>query len=276
MTSTSLPPTSSLPPAEAKAVETAIQEWAASDRIKRIWAHDASIWSNTNEAKWLGWLSIVGEQIAGQDRFAKFSEAVKAGGFSHVVLLGMGGSSLCPEVLRLSFGHMPSMPDLHVLDSTDPAQVLAIESKINLATTLFIVSSKSGSTLEPNVFKDYFFERTGRNGKQFVAVTDPGSHMQQVAEASGFRHIFFGVASIGGRFSALSDFGMIPAAAIGMDVPKLLASAMRWFKPASFPLLKTQDYSWVSCWEHWRKAAATKLRWWLRLAFAIWARGWNS
>ncbi len=224
MTTTSLP-SLSLPPAEAKTVESAIQEWAASDRIKRIWAHDASVWSNTDEAKWLGWLSIVTEQIAAQDRFAKFSEEVMTGGFSHIVLLGMGGSSLCPEVLRLSFGHLPSMPDLHVLDSTDPAQVLAIEGKINLATTLFIVSSKSGSTLEPNVFKDYFFERTGRNGKQFIAVTDPGSHMQQVAEASGFRHIFFGAASIGGRFSALSDFGLIPAAAIGMDVSKLLATA---------------------------------------------------
>ena len=217
--------TNILPPAEAQAVKEALQDWSASDRVKRIWKQDASVWSNTDEAKWLGWLNIVEQQIEGQARFAEFAEEVKHAGFSHALLLGMGGSSLCPEVLRLSFGRTPSMPDLHVLDSTDPAQVRAVEAGIHVPTTLFIVASKSGSTLEPNVFKEYFFEKSGRNGKQFIAITDPGSHMQKVAEGEGFRKIFYGLPSIGGRFSALSDFGLIPAAVMGIDVAKFLASA---------------------------------------------------
>ena len=131
----------------------------------------------------------------------------------------MGGSSLCPEVHALSFGKHDGFPELHVLDSTDPAQLLAVESRVDLARTLFIVSSKSGSTLEPNIFKQYFFERAGRDGSRFVAITDPGSKMQQVAEQDKFWRIFFGLPSIGGRYSALSDFGMIPAAGMGVDVP---------------------------------------------------------
>src|SRR6476646_555676 len=111
---------------------------------------------------------------------------------------------------------------MHVLDGNDTAQVLATEKIVDLARTLFIVSSKSGSTLEPNIFKEYFFERSGRDGRRFIAITDPGSQMQKVAERDGFRHIFFGLPSIGGRYSALSDFGMIPAAAMGIDVATLL------------------------------------------------------
>jgi transaldolase/glucose-6-phosphate isomerase len=206
-------------------VESALREWTASDRVGRIWARDASVWTGSDEANWLGWLTIAGEQLAHRERFAQFAAEVRAAGFTYAVLLGMGGSSLCPEVLRLSFGHIAGFPDLHVLDSTDPAQVRAIETKIDLARTLFIVSSKSGSTLEPNIFKQYFFERAGRNGAQFVAITDPGSHMQQVAEQDKFWKICFGVPSIGGRFSALSDFGMIPAAAMGIDTARLLERA---------------------------------------------------
>ena len=120
--------------------------------VSRMWARDATLWTGSDEGKWLGWLSIAGEQLADLSRFEQIAHEVKAAGFTDVVLLGMGGSSLCPEVLRLSFGRMPGAPEFHVLDSTDPAQALAIESKINLARTLFIVASKSGSTLEPNVF----------------------------------------------------------------------------------------------------------------------------
>jgi glucose-6-phosphate isomerase len=140
----------------------------------------------------------------------------------------MGGSSLCPEVLRLTFGKTAGYPELHVLDSTDPAQVKAAEAKIDIARSLFIVSSKSGSTLEPNIFKQYFFERAkqvvgaDKAGSHFIAVTDPGSKMQQVAEGDRFRHILFGRPSIGGRYSALSNFGMVPAAAMGVDVKKFL------------------------------------------------------
>jgi transaldolase / glucose-6-phosphate isomerase len=140
----------------------------------------------------------------------------------------MGGSSLCPEVLTKTFGQILGLPRLHVLDSTDPAQVKATEAKINLAKTLFIVSSKSGTTLEPNIFKQYFFERVKETvgaekaGSRFVAVTDPGSKLQSEAEADKFRRIFPGVPSIGGRYSALSNFGIVPAAAMGLDVANFL------------------------------------------------------
>ncbi len=140
----------------------------------------------------------------------------------------MGGSSLCPEVFDKTFGHIAGFPQLHVLDSTDPAQVKAFDNKVNPAKTLFIVSSKSGSTLEPNIFKQYFFERTtqavgkDKAGSHFIAVTDPGSKMEQVAKADNFRHIFYGLPSIGGRYSALSNFGMVPAAAMGLDVTRFL------------------------------------------------------
>ncbi len=149
-------------------------------------------------------------------------------GFTHAVLLGMGGSSLCVEVMEKTFGSTPGFPQMHVLDSTDPAQVKAIEKQIDLAKTLFIVSSKSGSTLEPNIFKQYFFERVaqtvgaGKAGKHFFAITDPGSKMEQVAKGDSFRSIFYGLPSIGGRYSALSDFGMVPSAVMGIDVAKFL------------------------------------------------------
>jgi len=153
--------------------------------------------------------------------------------FSHVLLLGMGGSSLCPEVMRESFGKLAGFPELHVLDSTDPARIKSIENSIDLARTLFIVSSKSGSTLEPNIFKQYFFERARQVvgddevSNRFIAITDPGSKLRQAAEADRFRKIFLGVPGIGGRYSALSDFGIAPAAAIGVDVVKFLDHASR-------------------------------------------------
>jgi len=227
--------TYSLPPDLAQAVSGSLRAWETSDGVARMWAGDASVWTGRDEAQWLGWLPIAGEQLAQRQRFEQFSAEVKAAGFTQVLLLGMGGSSLCPEVLRLSFGHVPGFPDLHVLDSTDPAQVEATEKKIDVARTLFIVSSKSGSTLEPNIFQQYFFERAGRDGSRFIAITDPGSQMQRVAERDGFRRIFFGLPSIGGRFSALSDFGMIPAAAMGIDAGRFLASADAMAKACAAP-----------------------------------------
>jgi transaldolase / glucose-6-phosphate isomerase len=213
-------------PAEAqKAVELVTSEWRASNKVARIWAKDASVWSGSDEANWLGWLSITGEQIKELPHYQQFAREVRVVGFTHAVLLGMGGSSLCPEVLRLSFGHISGAPDLYVLDSTDPAQVAAIEAKVDSARTLFIVASKSGSTLEPNVFKQHFFERARQAGSRFIAITDPGSQMQKVAERDGFRQIFFGVPSIGGRFSALSAFGLVPAAVMGVDVSRFLHEA---------------------------------------------------
>src|SRR5207253_10832439 len=174
-------------------------------------------------------------------------EEVKRESFDHVLLLGMGGSSLCPEVMLKTFGRIDGFPELHVLDSTDPAQIKSCEDKIQINKTLFIVSSKSGSTLEPNIFKQYFFERARATvgddeaGRRFIAITDPGSKMQQVAEADRFRHIFFGLPSIGGRYSALSDFGMIPAAAMGVDVEKFLDRTREMVKACGADVSARED-----------------------------------
>lgn len=218
----------SLPPDLSKAVEAALDDWQASRKIEQLWARDASLWTDSGEDRWLGWLNIVDEQQKTNRRFANFAAEVKDAGFSHVLLLGMGGSSLCPEVLAKAFRNIEGFPQLHVLDSTDPAQVKAVENKIDISNTLFFVSSKSGTTLEPNIFKQYFFKRAQEVvdeetvGKHFIAITDPGSKLRQEAESDRFRKIFLGDPSIGGRYSALSDFGMAPAAAMGIDVPRFL------------------------------------------------------
>jgi transaldolase/glucose-6-phosphate isomerase len=221
----------SLPESLASAVKSTIAEWQSGGKVKRLWDRDASLWTGSDEANWLGWLDIVDEQISQQEQLQKLAKEVHTRGFEHVLLLGMGGSSLCPEVLRMTFGRIPQFPTLHVLDSTDPAQVKFFEHQIDIPKTLFIVSSKSGSTLEPNIFKQYFFERTKQSvgatkaGSHFIAITDPGSKMQQVAEGDHFLHIFFGRPSIGGRYSALSNFGMVPAAVMGLDTKKFLGRA---------------------------------------------------
>ena len=221
----------SLPDSLATTVKATIADWQSGSKMQRLWQRDASLWTGSDEASWLGWLDIVDEQIAQHDQLTKVAKEVQARGFLHVLLLGMGGSSLCPEVLRMTFGRISHFPTLHVLDSTDPGQVKAFEHLIDIPKTLFIVSSKSGSTLEPNIFKQYFFERTKQAvgavkvGSQFIAITDPGSKMQQVAEADRFLHVFFGRPSIGGRYSALSNFGMVPAAVMGLDTKKFLARA---------------------------------------------------
>jgi transaldolase/glucose-6-phosphate isomerase len=221
------PQSFSLPRELKDAAGAVLEEWAASDKASRLWARDASLWAGKDEGKWLGWLSIVTEQQKNATRFTKFAEEVVDAGFSHALLLGMGGSSLCPEVFRKTFGKIEGFPELHVLDSTDPAQINAVESKIDLTNTLFFVSSKSGTTLEPNIFKQYFFERVRQTvgdkaGERFVAITDPGSKLRQAAEHDQFRKIFLGSPGIGGRYSALSDFGLAPAAAMGIDVPRFL------------------------------------------------------
>ena len=222
---------SSLPESLAAAVKANIADWQSGARMQRLWQGDATLWTGDDEAKWLGWLDIVESQIAHPIELRNLGKEVWSAGFRDILLLGMGGSSLCPEVLRMTFGKIAGYPNLHVLDSTDPAQVKAFEEKIDIARSLFIVSSKSGSTLEPNIFKQYFFERTkqavgaDKAGSHFMAITDPGSHLQKVAEGDRFRHIFFGRPSIGGRYSALSNFGMAPAAAIGIDTKKFLDRA---------------------------------------------------
>ncbi len=217
-----------LPADLTDAVKSSLAEWRAQGKVRQLWARDASLWTGTDEAEWLGWLGITNDQLAHIQRLSGITDAARTAGFSHVLLLGMGGSSLCPEVMKTTFGRIGGFPELHVLDSTDPAQVKAFEDKVDLKNTLFIVSSKSGSTLEPNVFKQYFYDRVERlvgqkeAGRRFMAITDPGSKMQQVAEGDGFRQIFFGWPNIGGRYSVLSDFGLVPAAIMGVDVARFL------------------------------------------------------
>jgi transaldolase / glucose-6-phosphate isomerase len=225
-----------LPEELQAALAASLEDWKKNNKVARLWQQDASLWSNADESKWLGWLTITNEQLANLDTLKQLAGEVKKAKFKHVLLLGMGGSSLCPEVLRMTFGKIAGFPELHVLDSTDPVQIKAVEKKVDLKKTLCIVSSKSGSTLEPNIFKQYFFERVGKAvgdkvaGSRFIAVTDPGSKMQQVAEDDKFWKIFAGDPTIGGRYSALSNFGMVPAAAMGMDLGKFLRTTQEMVK----------------------------------------------
>jgi transaldolase / glucose-6-phosphate isomerase len=219
-----------LPEQLEKNVQAALEDWRKEGKVRRLWDADASLWTEQDEAKWLGWLCIVDQQLKGIAQLQDFADEVKNAGFTDVLLLGMGGSSLGPEVLGETFGSKPGYPKLHVLDSTDPAQIRNFESRVDLARTLFLVSSKSGSTLEPNIFKDYFFERAKQTvgpaeaPKRFVAITDPGSSLEKMALNEGFRQVFHGEPSIGGRYSVLSNFGMVPAAAIGIDPRGFLES----------------------------------------------------
>lgn len=223
--------TYSLPDELNNQVQASLTDWQATGKIRRLWALDASLWTGADESSWLGWLNITDDQLAHIDHLKQLAQELKDSEFNHILLLGMGGSSLCPEVMKLTFGKIDNYPELLVLDSTDPAQIQAIESKIDIAKTLFIVSSKSGGTLEPNIFKQYFFDKVQKTlgaeqaGSRFIAITDAGSKMQQVAENDNFRHIFYGSRSIGGRYSALSNFGMVPAAAMGVNVASFLDNA---------------------------------------------------
>jgi transaldolase/glucose-6-phosphate isomerase len=217
-----------LPADLAKSLAVAKDEWRLAGNTRRLWGHDARLWTGQDEANWLGWLTITDDQLAHLGELESFSKEVKRAGFEKILLLGMGGSSLCPEVLKHTFGQQDGFPELLVLDSTDPTQVRRFRTQIDPRKTLFIVSSKSGSTLEPNIFKQYFFDEAQKElgveaaGKHFVAVTDPGSKMEKIARDDGFRRIFSGVKSIGGRYSALSNFGMAPAAASGIDLKTFL------------------------------------------------------
>lgn len=205
-------------------------EWSLRRNVERLWQGDESLWTSSGEANWLGWLPIVERQLANADVLRNFADSVR-GRFSHAVLLGMGGSSLCPEVLSLCFGQRDGFPALRVVDSTDPAQIKACEDTVHIESTLFISASKSGSTLETSLLTEYFLDRVAsqvgarRAAAQFVAITDPGSRLESNARALGFGQVMHGVPEIGGRYSALSHFGMVPAAAMGLDTGRLLAGA---------------------------------------------------
>ena len=211
-------------------VKSTLNDWRTGGKVRRLWARDASLWTGHDENRWLDWLGIVDSERGSSPELTKLATEARRD-FTAAVVLGMGGSSLCPDVLQRTFGRISGHPQLHVLDSTDPAQIRTMEARIDLSKTLFIVSSKSGTTLEPNILKDYFFDRVSHTvgeteaPKHFVVVTDPDSALQKVAEAQKFAQVLFGVRGIGGRYSALSNFGMTPAAVMGVDVPRFLDRA---------------------------------------------------
>lgn len=214
----------------SESVERLAQGWAAEGNSRRFWDGDESLWTSSGEANWLGWLGV----SADSSRLRRLAEEVR-GSYSHALLLGMGGSSLCPEVLRLCFGVQNGFPDFAILDSTDPGQIAACEAAVDLESTLFLSASKSGSTLETALLTQHFLDRLAeavgpaRAASQFVAITDPGSGLESKAHELGFGRVFHGLPSIGGRYSALSHFGMVPAAVMGLDADRLLggAQAMR-------------------------------------------------
>lgn len=221
-----------LPSDLQSAIREARHDWDRAGNTQRLWNKDASLWTNTDEGKWLGWMDIVDQQLASLSKFKALGAEIHEDGFTHILLLGMGGSSLCPEVFSLTFGKQPGFPELLVLDSTDPVQIKSFRDKIDPAHTLFCVSSKSGTTLEPNIYMQYFYAETQkavgeRSGQHFIAITDPGSKLEGAAAKLKFRHVYHGVPSIGGRYSALSDFGLVPHAAAGLDTERLLRQAAR-------------------------------------------------
>lgn len=215
-----------------KLVNTAIKEAEEADVMRRIWAKDPILWKSDEEHKRiiqnsLGWLTVGNEMFEVTAELTAFADKVREPlGFRHVVVCGMGGSSLCPEVLRQTFGNQENYPELIVLDSTDSDVLAALASQVEITSCLFIIASKSGTTTEPLVFHKYWFAEVGRQkrnpGEQFVAITDPGSPLVQMAKDDGFQHVFLNQSDIGGRYSALSYFGMVPATLMGIDPNRFL------------------------------------------------------
>ena len=191
---------------------------SATELVERIWARDATLWTGADEAEWLGWLD---EPMRMLERVDELLELAATADYESVVLLGMGGSSLAPEVLRRAFG----AEGFHVLDTTHPSAIRRLEASLDLGRTLFVASSKSGGTIETRSQLDYFWDRTGGDWSRFVAITDPGSPLEQLARERGYLDVFAGEPSIGGRYSALSVFGVLPAALMGADVRRLLERA---------------------------------------------------
>ena len=222
-----------LPKLLADAVDTEITAWQTSAKVERIWKRDSGVWTGSDEEKWLGWLDSPEKTLRDLSALKNLRDDAKS--FSHVLVFGMGGSSLGPEVLGRTLHAR-----LHTIDSTDPAQVLAVESAHDPEKTLYINSSKSGGTLETRILGQYFLARAklklgDKAGSHFIAVTDPGSALEKTAREEGFRHIFLGEPSIGGRYSVLSPFGLVPAAAADIDIEEILQSASKMAKACREP-----------------------------------------
>jgi len=228
------------------AIQKELNAWQQQNKMKRLWEHDKSLWTNTDEAEWMGWLDVSLEEEKELPRILALSKEINAKGYEDIILLGMGGSSLCPAMLAETFGHIDGYPHLHILDSTDPEQIRHLQASVNLKKTFFVVSSKSGSTLEPTIFKAYFYHQLQNAfdkpevGEHFMAITDPGTVLEKTAKQDHFKAIFYGVPSIGGRYSALSNFGMVPAGLMGVNVPAFLRHADQ-MRQACLPDVPAQE-----------------------------------
>ena len=212
-------------------IEARLQQWAADGFVSRMLAHDPTLWAPRGTPELedrLGWLDLPSTMAPKIEDLTQFGRDVASEGFTDVVVLGMGGSSLAPEVFQSTFGNADGHPRLTVLDSTHPAAITALTSALDLSRTLFVVSSKSGTTTEMLSFFYYFWARLTEAGIEpgphFVAVTDPGTPLERLAQERGFRRVFSPPTDVGGRYSALCEFGLVPAALIGVDVGRLLAS----------------------------------------------------
>jgi len=220
------------------AVDNAMHKLKEHDILRRIWEHDHTVWKedSTEISNRLGWLDIAKRMLPEVERLQGFVNEVQKDGFTQALLLGMGGSSLAAEVLRNTFGVKPGFLELSVLDSTDPGAVLHFERELNPQKSLYIVSTKSGGTVETFSFMRYFYNLLAGQigpedaGRHFIAITDPGSQLAAVAERFHFRKVFLNDPNIGGRYSALSYFGLVPAALLGMDIEKLLRNALQAMK----------------------------------------------
>jgi len=219
----------------ADRLSTAIREAEQSSVAKRIWRKDASLWkadgtSHKQIRNSLGWLTVPDEMIGVAGELNEFAELIRGRGFRHVMVCGMGGSSLCPEVLAQTFGQQQGLfPELLVLDSTDPDVIAGFRERIDIEHTLFLIASKSGTTTEPTVFYKFWYDEVSKRranpGENFIAITDPGSPLVDTAAELGFQRTFLNQPDIGGRYSALSYFGMVPAALMGIDIGKFLERA---------------------------------------------------
>ena len=205
-------------------VESLCRAWDSEQNVKRLWGLDQNLWTGKDESSWLGWLHVVERQISSLSTLNSLQSQVEQEQFMHAVVLGMGGASLCPELMSKAFPPRQGFPKLSILDSTDPGQISLLEQELGTAKTLFIVASKSGETLETNMLESYFFEKIA-DGSRFLAITDPGTLLEKKAIEKRYWRIFHGEPMIGGRFSALSHFGMVPAAVMGLDLERFLDSA---------------------------------------------------
>ena len=220
----------SISPENATVIVRAVDWLESRNVVSRIWARDYTLWADepTEIANRLGWLDITDAMRPEVEALGRFAEGVRDEGIRHIVLLGMGGSSLGAEVLRQCLGRREGWPELVVLDSTLPAQIKAVSGAIDVGRTLFVVSSKSGTTAEPNLLYRYFRElvqEAGDDGGRFVAITDPGSPLEDMAKREGFRKAFLNPPDVCGRYSVLSYFGLVPTALAGYDIRAVLDSA---------------------------------------------------